>query len=217
MKPAALALLLFVAACGAEVASSTTEASPTTTGATTTTTTSRPPSTTAAPTTTQPPFGGGGAEYPPGALEDLAAIVDPLVAPLGYKLGRGVLIDRNTYRETPTGNHLALYLEPLEEKTPNEYAAEFLPIATLFVPAVFAAWPGLVSFDVCQEPFDWQGTTAPPGLTVFDIDRETAAGIDWATIDLAGLLDLATTEAGLSIHATQTIEATAEWRAARDG
>lgn len=219
MNKATLVLLVLVAGCGSEVTSSTTGVSPpTTVGAITTTATSQPPPTTTAPTTTtQLQFGGGGAEYPPAGLEGLAAIFDPLVAPLGYKVGRGVLIDRATYRETPEGNHLALYLEPLEAKTPDEYAAEFLPIATLFVPAVFTAWPGLESFDVCQEPFDWGGETPPPGRTVFDIDRQTAAGVDWGTIDLAGLLDIATTHPGLTIHADEAIQATAEWTAARDG
>jgi hypothetical protein len=215
---ALFALIALAAACGDDAAAPTTSSSSTTIAQTTTSAVaSTTTSTTTATTTTQPAFDGGGLEFPPPEVEGLAAIFDPVVASLGYRVGRGVLIDRETYRVTADGNHLALYLEPLVAKSADEFAGDFMPIVRLFTPAVFDAWPGLDSFDVCQEPFDWEGDTAPPGITVFDIDRQTAETIDWGTVGLADLLELAEISAGLTIHAVEMIHVTAEWTAAREG
>jgi hypothetical protein len=215
MLRVAISLLLLVAACGDDAVGGNSNVVTTTTlvtstsGAATTVPTG--------PTTTLPAFEGDGAEYPPPDFDGLAAFFDPLVAPLGYRVGRGVLIERATYRETPEGDHLALYLEPFGPRTPDDYALEFLPIATLFVPAVFMAWPGLASFDICQEQFDWVGDTPPPGITVFDITREAAAAIDWSTVDLAALLAADESLDGLRIHAVESVQTSAVWSAALDG
>jgi len=208
MRPRAAPLILLVvlaAACADEVTeppATATSTVPTTT-APATTTTATPSGPTLPPTE---------ADLPPHELAPLAALFDPLVAPLGYRVGRAALIDRRTYEETPEGRHLALYLTPLAAKTPDEYASDFLPMAKTFVPAVFAHWPGLESFDVCQEPFDFAGDTAPPGLTIFDITREAADQIDWESVDLAGLLQ-ANLE-GLDIYAQESIRSSAVWVAA---
>ena len=209
-------LLLLIAACGDDAAPATTTLpDPTTT--TTAPTTTGGPATTAATTTTIPPIPGTGDVRPPSDFEALAALFDPVVAPFGYRIGRAALIDRGTYRETPEGDHLALYLTPLFDKSPDEYVSDFMALARIFGPGVFAAWPGLDSFDVCQEPFAWEGATSPPGLTILDVFREAAAQIDWETVDLAGLLAAEQTLDGLDVHAQQEIRATDAWSAAAGG
>ena len=207
------AVLLVVAACTDDAAPSSTTAAPATTSTVTTATTTSEPHA----TTTSPLIVPSGEALPPADFDALAAIFDPLVEPLGYRVGRAALIDRATYRETPEGNHLALYLTPLVAKTSEDYVADFVPLAKTFVPGVFDAWPDLVSFDVCQEPFEWEGSTPPPGLTIFDIYRDAADEIDWGSADLAGLIAADAALAGLDIHAQQQIRETATWIAAAGG
>lgn len=208
---AAVSLLLVLAGCGDDAASpATTAPSPTSTGG---------PSTTAAtvPTTTTTLSGtlpSDGSDLPPTDFDTMAAIFDPLVEPLGYRLGRVALIDLETYEESPDATHLAVYLTPLAAKTPDEYATELVPVARVFLPAVFATWPGLESFDVCQEPFEFEGDAPPPGLTVLEVDRAAAEAVDWASIDLAGLLDARQVHAGLFLHAQSVIRDSATWQAA---
>ena len=209
---AGLVFLLVVTGCGDDAAPATTTTAPPAT-----TTTDAPTTTTPVTTTTTPLIPSSGEPLPPADLESLAAIFDPLVAPYGYRIGRAALIDRGTYRETPDGNHLALYLTPLVAKTADDYVADFMPLARLFMPGVFEAWSGLLSFDVCQEPFEWEGSTSPPGLTILDVNRVAADEIDRATVDLAGLLDADQELEGLDIHAQQDIRTTDAWSAAAGG
>ena len=211
---AATVLMLIATACGDDTAAPSTTTSPAIT------TTTQAPSTTTTAGTTAPTTNGippTDEDLPPVELDALAAIFDPIVEPYGYRVGRAALIDRATYRETPDGNHLALYLTPLVAKTPDDYVADFMPLARAFMPAVFDAWPGLMSFDVCQEPYDWEGSTSPPGLTILDVYREAAAEIDWEGVDLAGLLAAERGLEGLDIHAQQEIRTTAAWSTAAGG
>lgn len=129
-------------------------------------------------------------------------------------MGRATLIDLETYEESPEATHLAVYLTPLAAKSPDEYASELVPVARVFLPAVFDTWPGLESFDVCQEPFEFEGDSPPPGLTVLEVDRAAAEAIDWTTLDLAGLLDARQEHAGLFLHAQSAIRDSATWEAA---
>ena len=207
------AVLLLATACADDAApTTTTTALPATTTTSAGTTTAPPAATTTSPTITPT-----GEPLPPADFASLAAIFDPIVAPMGYRVGRAALIDRTTYRETPGGTHLALYLTPLEAKSADDYVADFVPMAKAFVPGVFDAWPDLISFDVCQEPFEWEGSTTPPGLTIFDIDREAADEIDWGSVDLAGLIAADAALGGLDIHAQHEIRSTAVWSDASGG
>lgn len=209
---AAVSLLFVLAGCGDDAASpsSTTEPSPTTTGPSASTSSTVPTAT----TTVTPTLPSGGTDLPPADFDTLAAIFDPLVEPLGYRLGRAALIDLETYEESPDATHLAVYLTPLVAKSPDEYASELVPVARVFLPAVFDTWPGLESFDVCQEPFEFEGDAPPPGLTVLDVDRATAEAIDWASIDLAGLIYARHEHPGLVLSAQSAIKVSETWVAA---
>lgn len=141
------------------------------------------PATTAAPATdpTEP--------LPPHERDDLAAIFDPMVEPLGYRITRASVFDRTTFEVGGEGAHLALYVEPIADISDDQFARDFPALVKIFLPLVFDRWPALDSFDLCQEPFGHQEET-PPSLTLIDISREPAAGIEWQSLDLAGLIDL---------------------------
>ena len=152
------------------------------------------------------------ATLPPHERTDLAELFDPLVAPLGYHVTRAALIDRSTYAVDPSGGHLAIYLAPDTDIPLDTFASDFLGLVQVFLPLVFERWPELHSFDVCQEPFNSQAET-PPSLTIIDLTRDTAAQIDWATLDLATLIGLNERE-GVSVWARMEVRDTATWSAA---
>ncbi len=157
--------------------------------------------------TTTPP-----ALLPPHEREDLAALFDPLVEPLGYQVTRASLIDRSTYQVDAEGGHLALYVAPLTDISADQFAVAFPSLVAVFLPFVFDQWPELHTFDVCQEPFNSTEET-PPSLTIIDLTREAAATVDWGQLDLAGVIDL-NQKQGISVWARAQVRDSATWRAA---
>lgn len=190
-----VALALALAACGDDAAIVSTVpatiAGAPTTGATTTG---------AEPTTTAPEE-----DLPPHTFDDLAPILDPLVEPLGFRVTRASLISLDTYQATADGTHLAVYVVPLADQTPDRYARQIVPLAAAFLPSVFDRWPALLSFDVCQEPFGWDGEGTPPSLTIVDLDRDASQAVDWATLDLAGLIEAAADDSDLTLSVSTDI------------
>jgi hypothetical protein len=171
---AALALAL-AAACGGDDAA---DPAPTTTDTIAATTT-----TSAAP---------AAEELPPAAASDLEAIYGPALAELGLELtDRGGLIDRSGggYVPSATGDHLALYVVPTGPRSVPEYI-DGIRSVTLVFQDVFDRWPGLASFDVCQEPIedDPEPGVEPLPVTQIELTREEAAAIDWATVTVVDLV-----------------------------
>ncbi len=64
---------------------------------------------------------------------------------------RAALVDAEN-RRSATGTHLAVYVEPDGAYSPTAYLAGTATVSRVFLPFVFDRWPGLRSFDVCQEP-----------------------------------------------------------------
>ena len=125
---------------------------------------------------------------PPKAL-DLEELYGEELAAVGMKLtDRGGLIDRSGggYVASPTGQHLALYVEPIGDRTTEEYIDGILDVALVFSD-IYDRWPGLESYDVCQEPPDPDGTQGPEPLPVTQIEltRAQSDAIDWdeATVE----------------------------------
>lgn len=183
-----------------------TESAPTsTTGATTTV--APVTTTTVAPTTTVP------TALPPHTYEALAPLLDPLVAPLGFRVTRAALVSLATYETVPDGTHLAVYVEPLEEPDIEAVAAATVPLAAVFLPEVFLQWPGLLSFDICQERYAaGDQDTPPPPETVLNVTREVALSIDWDTVTLAELL----TRLGpdFTLYASTEVQQSTTWSSA---
>lgn len=135
----------------------------------------------------------GGDELPPDDYEALAAIFEPALEPLGLRLTRGSLADSPGAGEDPSlrGRHLAVYVEPVSaDHGAGDYLDTLITSARVFLPGVFETWPGLASMDVCQEPPPGvDDRQVPPPYTVLELGRAEAADVDWATVDLAGLLE----------------------------
>jgi hypothetical protein len=141
------------------------------------------------PSTTIRPTPG---ELPPPTALELEPLYGDALAALGLKLtDRGGLIDRSGggYVASPTGEHLALYVEPIDDRKTEEYIDGILDVALVFSD-IYDRWPGLKSYDVCQEPPDPDGNQGPEPLPVTQIEltRAESDAIDWDTATVASLI-----------------------------
>jgi hypothetical protein len=132
---------------------------------------------------------------PPSARKDLVAIFGPKVRRFGLRVTRAALVDATQHRD-PQGTHLAIYVEPTGEYTPQDYVDGTVDVTRVFLPSVFTRWKALRSFDVCQEPspaVDDRPTPAPE--TQVFASRGAAGSIDWWTADVATLVARSDVEA----------------------
>lgn len=146
------------------------------------------------------PAAGDEDALPPHELDALAPVIDPWLAPLGFRLTRGALVDRDAPGEaTPDGDHLALYAEPLAHERPaGAYLDDLAGTAAAVFPRAFGRWPDLASLDLCLEPPDAvDPSDAPPAYTLVDLTRAQSAAVDWPTVDLVALLALDRAGAGV--------------------
>ena len=126
---------------------------------------------------------------PPDSPAAVAQIFNPALAPLGLHLTRAMLEAPRTYEVDPRGNHLALYVQPTGAYTAAQYRRNFNRVAAIFLPAGFRRWPGLASFDVCQEPLpsvDNRPEASP--VTQLTVSRRGAALIRWSHTQLKQIL-----------------------------
>ena len=129
---------------------------------------------------------------PPGAL-DLEPLYGEALAEIGMKLtDRGGLIDRSGggYVASPTGQHLALYVEPIDpDRSMEEYFDGILDVALVFSD-IYDRWPLLQSYDVCQEPPDPDGNQGdePLPVTQIELSRAESEAIDWDTVTVEDLV-----------------------------
>jgi hypothetical protein len=132
---------------------------------------------------------------PPSARKDLVAIFGPQVRKFGLRVTRAALVDAEQKRD-PHGTHLAIYVEPTGEYTPQDYVDGTVDVTRVFLPSVFARWKGLRSFDVCQEPRPVVDDRAsPPPETQVFATRAGSRKIDWSTTDVATLVSTSDQEA----------------------
>ena len=131
-------------------------------------------------------------DLPPAGALELESLYGPQLAAMGLRLtDRGGLIDRTGggYEPSATGRHLALYVEPVGDRSVDEYVEGIRTVAVLLSDA-FERWPGLESYDVCQEPVD-DGTPSesePLPVTQIELTREEAAAFDWDTVTVVDLV-----------------------------
>jgi hypothetical protein len=177
--------------------------------------TSAPPDTTTstvASSTSQPEA----PQLPPYERDDIAALFDPIVEPLGYRVTRASLFDRAELTVSPEGNHLAIYVAPLEDFDIERIASDFAPLVSLFLPVVFDTYPGLEWFDICQEPF---GATEaiPPSQTRIEVSRAAIEALDWTDLDLAKMLSYRDADGVMIFGRLGTISTTTAWQEAMAG
>lgn len=145
---------------------------------------------------------------PPGAL-DLEPMYGEALADLGLVLtDRGGLIDRSggRYEASDSGTHLALYVEPIGERTVEEYVEGIRTVAVVFAD-VFERWPGLESYDVCQEPSAADDNRDEPlPVTQIELTKDENEAIDWATVTAAELIQLAQADPpGLALRVSSAL------------
>jgi hypothetical protein len=135
------------------------------------------------------PAAAAAAGLPPAQEAALEKIFRKDVKPLGLKVTRGMLQNLDTYERDPRGTHLALYVAPIDgDYTSAQYLKNFTKLTHMFVPAVFKRWPGLKSFDICQEPFADPRATPPPVTQIF-LTRDALDRVgSWKTAELSELL-----------------------------
>lgn len=181
------------AACGDDDAPQLAESATTTTVAATPATVS--------PTTVA---GEGDEGLPPNDEDELAAIFEPFFEPFGLTFTRGSVVNFGG------GMHLALYVEPTGPSTDQEYLDRMAPSAAAIIPFLFAEFPRIASFDLCQEPVPTAETAAdqaPPPRTIVLLTREQAATVDdWSTATLADIVRAARVGRGGHISADEAIE-----------
>jgi hypothetical protein len=156
-------------------------------------------------------------QLPPNDVAALRRLYDPVLEPLGVRLTRGALIDTtdNRYQPSNDGRHLALYVEPVGEYSNEQYVDGFWTISALVTPDVFARWPQLESYDICQEPLPSVDDDPEPfPLTQINLTREAAAQVDWQDGDLVDLLVLSRTNDDAKVIVNREIRATPTYQAA---
>lgn len=149
------------------------------------------------------------------------------LAKIGVEVGRaGLTAGASSPGYVPDGDHLAIYVSPAPDadSSPEAYAQRIVPLTELFVRRVFDEWPGIQSFDVCQEPAgrdSWGGEGADEGvddqppLTVLLVRRDQADAQTWTGLDLAEVRRRSKSRPkGLSLVVTEPVAATRTWRTA---
>lgn len=135
------------------------------------------------------------------------------LAALGLRFTRAARFEENSgktpYTPSPTGTHLALYAEPAEPFDSGRYVTNVAPLTRVFRD-VFDRWPGLTSFDICQEPIQAQDVEQrePVPVSQVRMTQLQARALDWERLDLAALIRAADRDPpGLVLFVTRRIRA----------
>ncbi len=134
-------------------------------------------------------------DLPPEDALDLEPIYGDQLAAIGLKLtDRGGLIDRSGggYEQSAGGTHLALYVQPTGDRNLAQYLDGIRSVSAIFATA-FDRWPGLESFDVCQEPVPNPSSPVkgePLPVTQIELSRAQADAIDFDTVSVVDLVRL---------------------------
>jgi hypothetical protein len=159
--------------------------------------------------------------YPPNDYEALATIYDPMLEPMGLHLTRGALIDRsdNGYQESDEGNHLALYVEPIDDTgfTTEDYVAGLYDVTALITPYTFERWSEIDSYDICQEPPNTEDDRPEPfPETQIELDRTFGESFPWETGNLVSLLAAVDASDGAQITVSKPVRENADYKVALD-
>jgi hypothetical protein len=144
-------------------------------------------------------------------------VYDAALATMGLRLTRATLVDTSGggYRASTQGRHLALYVEPTAERDLAGYAEDLWTLSALMTPDVFDRWPGLESYDICQEPVPGVDDSAePPPVTQVNLTRGAAERIDWDGGNLTDLLVAWRTDPQVVVIAGRDLRRTAVFQEA---
>ena len=134
----------------------------------------------------------GDSGLPPRDKASISAPFEGELADLGLRVTRAALVDPETGLPRAGVTHLAVYVEPTGAYSPDDFAEGVVTVSRVFLPSVFERWPGLTSFDVCQEPLpELDDALQPAPKTQIAVSRAEGDEFDWAGTDLAEYLDRA--------------------------
>jgi len=148
--------------------------------------------------------GDGDDGLPPGDDDGLEEIFQPFFEPLGLTFTYGSVVNFGG------GMHLALYVEPTDEATAEQYLDRLVSSSAAIIPFLFSEFPRLSSFDLCQEPIPTgpDDPEQPEPRTVVLLTREQAASVDdWSTATLVDMLRAAQVGRGGHVDVDADIEA----------
>jgi hypothetical protein len=129
---------------------------------------------------------------PPNRRDAIAAPFASELEDLGLRITRAAVVDADTGTPAPGATHLAVYVEPTGAYSPDDFATGIATVTRVFLPTTFDRWPGLTSFDVCQEPLPGvDDSRTPPPKTQIAISHDASDAIDWDGTDLQELLAMA--------------------------
>jgi hypothetical protein len=154
---------------------------------------------------------------PPNDKAAIERVFAPALEKLGVRLTRGALVDLKTGRPSPSGKHLAVYVEPTGDYTPEDYARGTVRTLRAFIPKAFEEWGGLTSFDLCQEPLPAaDARPEPPPVTKVDLTKAASRKVRWDDLDLVRLLRDAKRlgARALSVYAKPDVRLTSFYQAA---
>lgn len=154
------------------------------------------------------------AGLPADGPEAMDAVYGDDLRALGLRVTRSRIVDAGEDGSMlPDANHLAVYVEPVDDLTPEQYLANIPALAKLFLPAVFDRWPEVGTFDVCQEPPSSGGSsTEPRPRSALAITEEQAAGIDWPAVTLEEMVRLHhAVPNGLTLAVDRTLSDSSAW------
>ena len=149
---------------------------------------------------------------PPGSKDEVVQAFGPALDKLGLRITRAGLVARaGVPGYTPTGRHLAVYVEPLGQVDVGTYVTNLMPVAKAFLPEVFDRYGQIDSFDVCQEPAPGvDDRPEPPPVTQLLISRANARSLDWQSLDLKGLV-AAQRPDGLNLGVASQVSTSPAW------
>ena len=152
---------------------------------------------------------------PPRDKASLSAPFEGELADLGLRITRAALVDPETGLPSRGATHLAVYVEPTGDYSTDDFAEGVVTVSRVFLPSAFERWPGLTSFDVCQEPLpEVDDALQPAPKTQIAVSRAEADDFDWAGADLAEYLDRAAAvdDEDLRIYADSEVAASTTFR-----
>ena len=173
------------------------------------------PRTTTSSTTAVDEYGSDPEEVAVGIDPTIQAEFGAAVEGLGLRITRAAryaALDDHTL--TPTGKHLALYVEPVGAASPADYVDRIQPLADIFLPEVFDRIPELATMDVCQEPPPTEDPAlVPKPYTQLIATRAQAEAIDWPNARVVDLLAAAVDHPNrLSLGAREPVSTSAAWK-----
>jgi hypothetical protein len=158
---------------------------------------------------------GGDTGLPPRSKAAISAPFEDELSDMGLRITRAALVDPETGLPARDATHLAVYVEPTGPYSPEDFTDGVVTVSRVFLPSTFERWPGLTSFDVCQEPLpEVDDSPQPAPKTQIAVSRAEADEFDWAGADLEAYLDRAAAvdDEDFRIYVDREVAATANFR-----